>query len=41
MTFFASPPIQDRQWLLITDEALYHVTNGEVFHDPTGDYPAA
>jgi len=38
MTSFASPPAQDRQWLLIADEALYHVTNGEVFHDPTGDF---
>lgn len=38
MTSFATPPTQDRQWLLITDEALYHVTNGEVFHDPTGDF---
>jgi len=36
-TSFATPPAQDRQWLLIADEALYHVTNGEVFHDPTGD----
>ena len=36
-TSFATPPTQDRQWLLIADEALYHVTNGEVFHDPTGD----
>jgi len=38
MTSFALPPAQDRQWLLFTDEALYHVTNGEVFHDPTGDF---
>ena len=37
VTSFAIPPTQDRQWLLITDEALCHVTNGEVFHDPTGD----
>jgi hypothetical protein len=37
-TSFASPPAQDRQWLLIADEALHHVTNGEVFHDPTGDF---
>jgi len=35
-TSFSTPPTQDRQWLLIADEALYHVTNGEVFHDPTG-----
>lgn len=38
VTSFASPPTQDRQWLLITDEALCHATNGEVFHDPTGDF---
>jgi hypothetical protein len=37
MTGVALPPAQDRQWLLIADEALFHVTNGEVFHDPTGD----
>ncbi|MHB0935225.1 MAG: DUF4037 domain-containing protein [Armatimonadota bacterium] len=37
ITSFAHPPATDRQWLLIADEALYHVTNGEVFHDPTGD----
>ena len=37
-TSFATPPAKDRQWLLIADEALYHVTNGEVFHDPTGDF---
>lgn len=36
-TGFASPPERDRQWLLIADEALYHVTNGEVFYDPSGD----
>lgn len=36
-TSFAKPPVQDRQWLLIADEALYHATNGEVFYDPTGD----
>jgi hypothetical protein len=38
MTSFAVPPARDRQWLLIADEALCHVTNGEVFHDPTGDF---
>jgi len=38
MTSFSVPPAQDRQWLLIADEALCHVTNGEVFHDPTGDF---
>jgi hypothetical protein len=38
MTSFASPPARDRQWLLIADEALCHVTNGEVFHDPSGDF---
>ncbi|MBI3912340.1 MAG: DUF4037 domain-containing protein [Armatimonadetes bacterium] len=37
MTSFAKPPERDRLWLLIADEALYHVTNGEVFYDPTGD----
>jgi len=37
-TSFAKPPERDRQWLLIADEALCHVTNGEVFHDPTGDF---
>lgn len=36
-TSFATPPMQDREWLLIADEALCHVTNGGVFHDPTGD----
>jgi hypothetical protein len=36
-TSFATPPARDRQWLLIADVDLYHVTNGEVFHDPTGD----
>lgn len=36
-TSFATPPTEDRHWLLIADEALYHVTNGEVFYDPTGD----
>lgn len=38
VTSFSSPPTSDRQWLLITDEALCHATNGEVFHDPSGDY---
>ncbi|KKM04664.1 hypothetical protein LCGC14_1761970 [marine sediment metagenome] len=38
MTSFARPPERDRLWLLMTDEALYHVTNGEVFYDPTGDF---
>lgn len=38
MTGVASPPARDRGWLLIADEALFHVTNGEVFHDPAGDF---
>ncbi|HLV80879.1 MAG TPA: DUF4037 domain-containing protein [Chthonomonadaceae bacterium] len=38
MTSFAWPPKQDRRWLLILDEALCLVTNGEVFYDPTGDF---
>jgi hypothetical protein len=37
ITTFATPPTRDWQWLLIADEALCHATNGEVFHDPTGD----
>jgi hypothetical protein len=40
LTGVASPPARDRQWLLIADEALCHVTNGEVFHDPAGDFTA-
>lgn len=38
MTSFSEPPPQDRQWLLVTDEALCHVTNGEVFYDPVGEF---
>lgn len=38
MTSFARPPDQDRRWLLIIDESLNLVTNGEVFYDPTGDF---
>lgn len=37
MTSFAWPPTDDVPWLRITEEALFHATNGEVFYDPTGD----
>jgi hypothetical protein len=38
MTSCAHPPKDDLSWLNITEEALCHVTNGEVFHDPAGDF---
>lgn len=40
MTSFAWPPKDDVSWLRITEEALFHATNGEVFYDPTGDLTA-
>ena len=37
MTSYARPPRDDLGWLRIPEEALYHATNGQVFHDPAGD----
>lgn len=37
ITSFARPPEDDLAWLRIMEEDLFNVTNGEVFHDPSGD----
>lgn len=33
----ARPPRKLTRWFLATEADLFHATNGEVFHDPTGD----
>jgi hypothetical protein len=35
---FDHPPQSDTEWLQIPEEEILHVTNGEVWHDPSGGF---
>ena len=34
------PPETNQEWLNLPEEDIIHLTNGEVWHDPTGDFSA-